>query len=224
MISIVVVLGILIHLLGPFNSKMIVKIMKDKPSVYQRLFRYITPQRSYDISTIIGALICSSVFFQELLSEISNDQNIYGILFFCLSGALLPLVIWKIKNRVVVFNGKHSVNIDSMFFLPLTALSEELIWRFFLPSLLLINIGDSITLSILISSIGFIILHIPLGGFKSIVYMSLFTIFAVLSYLTFGIIASVAFHISHNLVIQFFRPLRVKTFNTKAPTLSETEW
>lgn len=223
MILIVSALGILIHFLGPFNSKMIVKIMNDKPSVHRKFFKYITPQRSYDITTITAALICCSVIFRELFSDISNDNNIYGILFFCLLGALFPLVIWKIKKRVVVFNGKHSINIDSLVFLPLAALSEEVIWRFCLPFLLLYLL-DSLTLSILISSIGFIILHLPLGGFKSIAYMSLFTILVVLSFLAFGILASIAFHITHNLAIQFFRPVRKKTFKTKNPTLSQTEW
>ncbi|ENQ3077422.1 CPBP family intramembrane glutamic endopeptidase [Bacillus sp. WLY-B-L8] len=197
--------------------------MNDKPSVHRKFFKYITPQRSYDITTITAALICCSVIFRELFSDISNDNNIYGILFFCLLGALFPLVIWKIKKRVVVFNGKHSINIDSLVFLPLAALSEEVIWRFCLPFLLLYLL-DSLTLSILISSIGFIILHLPLGGFKSIAYMSLFTILVVLSFLAFGILASIAFHITHNLAIQFFRPVRKKTFKTKNPTLSQTEW
>ncbi|WP_179865881.1 CPBP family intramembrane glutamic endopeptidase [Bacillus wiedmannii] len=197
--------------------------MNDKPSVHRKIFKYITPQRSYDITTIIAALICCSVIFRELISNFSNDNNIYGILFFGLFGALFPLVIWKIKKRVVVFNGKHSINIDSLVFLPLAALSEEVIWRFCLP-FLLIDLLDSFTISILISSIGFIILHLPLGGFKSIAYMSLFTILVVLSFLAFGILASIAFHITHNLAIQFFRPVRKKTFKTKTPTLSQTEW
>jgi hypothetical protein len=224
MILIVTFLGILIHFLGPFHSKMIVKIMHKNPGAYRKLFKYITPQRSYDITTIVAAFICCSVIFQELFLDIKNGNNVYGILFFGLLGIIFPVAIWKIKKRQVLFNGNESLNIDSLIFLPLTALSEELIWRFCVPSLLLMYLSDSLTLSILVSSIGFVILHLPLGGFKSIAYISLFTTFAVLSFLNFGILAAIAFHITHNLVIQFFRPVKQKTFTMKNPTVSESEW
>lgn len=222
MISMIAILGLIIHLLGLINSKMLVKIMMNKPSGYLRLFRYITPQRSYDISTIIGALICCSINFQELLSEILKYKSIFSFLFSGLLGTLLPLVIWKIKNRRVIYNGKQSINIDAMFFLPFTAVAEEVIWRFFLPSLLL-SFWDSI-FAIFLSSIGFVLFHIPFGGMKSIFYMSLFTILAASLYLFFGILSSIIFHIFHNLTIQFFSPLRKNKFNKKTPTLSQTDW
>ncbi|MFF2414668.1 MULTISPECIES: CPBP family intramembrane glutamic endopeptidase [Bacillus] len=220
----VAALGILIHFLGPLSSKMVIKIKRDKPISDRKLITYITPQRSYDGFTIIGASICCGAFSQELLAEISHKQNVYGILFFFLLGILLPSVIWKLKNKVVAFRGRYVVNVDSIFFLPLTALSEELIWRFFLPLLLITNFVESAAVSFCISSIGFILLHIPIGGVKSIAYMSLFTLITVISYLTFGILAAIAFHISHNLFIHFFQPLKIKNFKTKPPVLSETDW
>lgn len=183
---------------------MVIKIKRDKPISERKLVTYITPQRSYDGFTIIGASICCGAFSHELLAEISHKQNVYGILFFFLLGILLPSVIWKLKKKVVAFRGRYVVNVDSIFFLPLTALSEELIWRFFLPLLLLTNFVESAAVSFCISSIGFILLHIPIGGVKSIAYMSLFTLITVISYLTFGILAAIAFHISHNLFIHFF--------------------
>ncbi|MBR0638653.1 CPBP family intramembrane metalloprotease [Bacillus safensis] len=203
---------------------MVIKIKRDKPISDRKLITYITPQRSYDGFTIIGASICCGAFSQELLAEISHKQNVYGILFFFLLGILLPSVIWKLKNKVVAFRGRYVVNVDSIFFLPLTALSEELIWRFFLPLLLITNFVESAAVSFCISSIGFILLHIPIGGVKSIAYMSLFTLITVISYLTFGILAAIAFHISHNLFIHFFQPLKIKNFKTKPPVLSETDW
>ncbi|WP_186319781.1 CPBP family intramembrane glutamic endopeptidase [Bacillus sp. WP8] len=220
----VAALGILIHFLGPLSSKMVIKIKRDKPISVRKFITYITPQRSYDGFTIIGASICCGAFSQELLAEISHKQNVYGILFFFLLGILLPSVIWKLKNKVVAFRGRYVVNVDSIFFLPLTALSEELIWRFFLPLLLLTNFVESAAVSFCISSIGFILLHIPIGGVKSIAYMSLFTLITVISYLTFGILAAIAFHISHNLFIHFFQPRKIKNFKTKPPVLSETDW
>lgn len=224
MISMVAALGILIHFLGPLSSKMVIKIKRDKPISDRKLITYITPQRSYDGFTIIGASICCGAFSQELLVEISNNKNVYGVLFFFLLGVLLPSFLWKLKNKVVAFRGRYVVNVDSIIFLPLTALSEELIWRFFLPLLLLTNSVESVAVSICISSIGFILLHIPIGGVKSIAYMSLFTLITVISYLTFGILAAIAFHISHNLFIHFFQPLKIKNFKTKPPVLSETDW
>ncbi|WP_052196521.1 MULTISPECIES: CPBP family intramembrane glutamic endopeptidase [Bacillus] len=220
----VAALGILIHFLGPLSSKMVIKIKRDKPISVRKFITYITPQRSYDGFTIIGASICCGAFSQELLAEISHKQNVYGILFFFLLGILLPSVIWKLKKKVVAFRGRYVVNVDSIFFLPLTALSEELIWRFFLPLLLLTNFVESAAVSFCISSIGFILLHIPIGGVKSIAYMSLFTLITVISYLTFGILAAIAFHISHNLFIHFFQPRKIKNFKTKPPVLSETDW
>ncbi|KIL20974.1 hypothetical protein B4134_1735 [Bacillus safensis] len=224
MISMVAALGILLHFLGPLSSKMVIKIKRDKPISDRKLITYITPQRSYDGFTIIGASICCGAFSQELLVEMSNNKNVYGILSFFLLGVLLPSVLWKLKNKVVAFRGRYAVNVDSIFFLPLTALSEELIWRFFLPLLLLTNSVESVAVSICISSIGFILLHIPIGGVKSIAYMSLFTFITVISYLTFGILAAIAFHISHNLFIHFFQPFKIKNFKTKPPVLSETDW
>ncbi|MGE6525822.1 CPBP family intramembrane glutamic endopeptidase [Bacillus safensis] len=220
----VAALGILIHFLGPLSSKMVIKIKRDKPISERKLVTYITPQRSYDGFTIIGASICCGAFSHELLAEISHKQNVYGILFFFLLGILLPSVIWKLKKKVVAFRGRYVVNVDSIFFLPLTALSEELIWRFFLPLLLITNLVESAAVSFCISSIGFILLHIPIGGVKSIAYMSLFTLITVISYLTFGILAAIAFHISHNLFIHFFQPRKIKNFKTKPPVLSETDW
>ncbi|CAM5407299.1 hypothetical protein BSAF29S_03808 [Bacillus safensis subsp. safensis] len=151
MISMVAALGILLHFLGPLSSKMVIKIKRDKPISDRKLITYITPQRSYDGFTIIGASICCGAFSQELLVEISNNKNVYGILFFFLLGVLLPSVLWKLKNKVVAFRGRYAVNVDSIFFLPLTALSEELIWRFFLPLLLLTNSVESVAVSICIS-------------------------------------------------------------------------
>ncbi len=223
MISMIAALGILIHFLGPLSSKMVVKIMRDKSTANRRLTTYITPQRSYDGLTIIGASICCGALSQELFVEVSNSKNVFGILFFFLLGVLLPSVLWKIKNKVIVFKGRYAVNVDSIVFLPLTALSEEVIWRFILPALLM-NLWESIAISICVSSIGFILLHIPLGGAKSTAYMSLFTLITVISYFAFGILAAIAFHISHNLFIHFFHPLKVKEFKTKPPVLSETDW
>lgn len=217
-------LGILIHFLGPLSSKMVVKIMRAKSTPDRRLTTYITPQRSYDGLTIVGASICCGAFSQELFVEFSNSKNVFGILFFFLLGVLLPSVLWKVKNKVIVFKGRYVVNVDSIVFLPLTALSEELIWRFVLPVLLLTNFWESVAVSICISSIGFVLLHIPLGSAKSTAYMSLFTLITVISYFAFGILAAIAFHVSHNLFIHFFHPLKVKEFKTKPPVLSETDW
>lgn len=116
MISTVAALGILIHFLGPLSSKMVIKIKRDKPISDRKLITYITPQRSYDGFTIIGASICCGAFSQELLVEISNNKNVYGVLFFFLLGVLLPSVLWKLKNKVVAFRGRYVVNVDSIFF------------------------------------------------------------------------------------------------------------
>src|SRR5699024_626615 len=55
------------------------------------------------------------------------------------------------------------INKDTFLFLPLVAVSEELVWRYSVPFLIM-NFYESLTLSIFISSIGFLILHLPLGG------------------------------------------------------------
>ncbi|MFB8734546.1 hypothetical protein ACEQPO_13475 [Bacillus sp. SL00103] len=49
-----------------------------------------------------------------------------------------------------------------------------MIWRFFLPLILLINFVESVALSICITSIGFILPHIPIGGVKPIVYVAFY--------------------------------------------------
>lgn len=217
-------LGILVQLLGPFVPKSLMKLMKERPSIGQRIVKYVTPQRSYDIITIIAAIICISAIYQDFPLQTMLNNNIIGLFICGTIGGLFPLIIWKLQRRKIVFNGKSAINKDSLLFLPLTAVSEELIWRYCVPFLLITLFFDSFLLPILISSIGFIMLHLPLGGLKSILYISIFTTFVMVSFVSFGILASIVFHITHNLTISWFRPVKEKTTNFKNTTLSEVGW
>lgn len=220
----IITIGILVHFLGPLNSKLIVKIISENPSKHRKLLTYINPQRGYDITTITAAIICTMVTVKELTYHINSNSNLYGLIFSLFLGVFLPMGIWKMKKKTIIFNGRNSINIDSLVFLPLTAMSEELIWRFCVPLLFLSHVFHTPTGPIIISSIGFIMLHLPLGGIKTIAYMSLFTFTTVIMFLNFGIISSIIFHIAHNLIIQLFHSSSNKTTDLQSPPTSQSEW
>lgn len=219
-------LGILIQLLGPFIPKLLIILIRKRPFIGQKIVKYISPQRSYDIVTIISALICFIPVYPELILHVTlnNNNHVFGIILCGLLGGLFPLSIWKFYKRKIVFNGMSSINKDLLVFLPLTAASEELIWRYCVPFLLIMLFPRAFLVAIIVSSVGFIILHLPLGRLNSISYISLFTIIVVVSFLFFGILASVAFHIAHNLTLSLFRTTKIKTAKFQNPILSETEW
>lgn len=221
----IAMLGILLHILGPFISIKGFKVNNQQQVLgVKKFFRFWSPQRCYDIATIVTALICYITFYQEFNQHLLDVSNPFIISLLGLSGILLPIIIWKVQKREIIFKGKHTINIDILLFLPFSAFSEELIWRFIAPLLLNIYIFESTVLSIFISSIGFILLHIPLGGVKVIPYFFLFTLIAVILFLSFGILTSIVFHISHNIFIQLFYSRRKKIVNNKIPVVSETDW
>src|SRR5699024_5776688 len=125
------ILGSLIQLLGPFFYKIIITIMRKKYSLGHKVFKKITPQRIYDI--------------------ILNNNQIVGVFLCGAIGGSLPLVIWKIYNFKIIYK-KGKINKDTFLFLPLVAVSEELVWRYSVPFLIM-NFYESLTLSIFISSI-----------------------------------------------------------------------
>lgn len=217
------ILGSLIQLLGPFFYKIIITIMRKKYSLGHKVFKKITPQRIYDIVSIVGGIICVSAIYEVLISNIIlNNNQIVGVFLCGAIGGSLPLVIWKIYNFKIIYK-KGKINKDTFLFLPLVAVSEELVWRYSVPFLIM-NFYESLTLSIFISSIGFLILHLPLGGMRSIPYMIIFTIGVTISYIIFGILAAIAFHIFHNLIINFFYPKKIQSAHLQKITHSETEW
>ncbi|WP_258728802.1 CPBP family glutamic-type intramembrane protease [Bacillus atrophaeus] len=188
-----------------------------------KLTRHLTPQRSYDIFTIVGGIMCCSIFLLGDNFFLIHSNNAYGVLFFSAIGFFFPYVIWKGKNKSVVFNKRKVNKLDTLLFLPLCAVSEESIWRICIPFLFKLYFFESILLCTFISSIGFLLLHIPLGGVKSIPYMTVFTVIAVIA-VQFDFLSAAAFHIVHNLTIQYFRPVSKKKINTSPPTMSQAEW
>ncbi|MBJ7897814.1 CPBP family intramembrane metalloprotease [Bacillus atrophaeus] len=216
-------IGILIHLMGPYVSKLTVMFQIKHRTQEYKLTRHLTPQRSYDIFTIVGGIMCCSIFLLGDNFFLIHSNNAYGVLFFSAIGFFFPYVIWKGKNKSVVFNKRKVNKLDTLLFLPLCAVSEESIWRICIPFLFKLYFFESILLCTFISSIGFLLLHIPLGGVKSIPYMTVFTVIAVIA-VQFDFLSAAAFHIVHNLTIQYFRPVSKKKINTSPPTMSQAEW
>ncbi|KAF6601119.1 CPBP family intramembrane metalloprotease [Bacillus velezensis] len=216
-------IGILIHLMGPYVSKLTVMYQIKHRTREYKLTRHITPQRSYDIVTIVGGIICFSIFFLDGNYFLIHSNNPYGVLLFSALGFFFPYVIWKRKNKSVVFVKRKVNKLDTLMFLPLCAVSEELIWRIYIPFLFELHFFDSVLLCTFISSIGFLLLHIPLGGVKSAPYMTVFTVIAVIA-AHFDFLSAAVFHIVHNLTIQYFRPVSKKKINTSSPTMSQAEW
>ncbi|MCY9112230.1 CPBP family glutamic-type intramembrane protease [Bacillus atrophaeus] len=216
-------IGILIHLMGPYVSKLTVMFQIKHRTQEYKLIRHLTPQRSYDIFTIVGGIMCCSFFLLGDNFFLIHSNNAYGVLFFSVIGFFFPYVIWKGKNKSVVFSKRKVNKLDALIFLPLCAVSEESIWRICIPFLFKLYFFESILLCTFISSIGFLLLHIPLGGVKSIPYMTVFTVIAVIA-VQFDFLSAAAFHIVHNLTIQYFRPVSKKKINTSPPTMSQAEW
>lgn len=216
-------IGILIHLMGPYVSKLTVMYQIKHRTKEYKLTRHITPQRSYDIITVFGGIMCCSIFLIDDNFFLIHSDNAYGVLLFSALGFFFPYVIWKGKNKSVVFVKRKVNKLDTLIFLPLCAVSEELIWRICIPFLFKLYFFDSVLLCTCISSIGFLLLHIPLGGVKSAPYMTVFTVIAVIA-AQFDFLSAAAFHIVHNLTIQYFRPVSKKKINPSSPTMSQAEW
>lgn len=122
--TITFVLGLSIHLLSPLL------ILKFKSGYYKLYIRnqIIVPHPNYfyDCVTIIIALIMTFIL-KDVIQTVNWLTNIYGFLVAISIGAIFPLFFWKLKNRKVVFSFKNNFSIATSIFLPLSALSEEII-------------------------------------------------------------------------------------------------
>ncbi|KIL75816.1 hypothetical protein SD77_2765 [Bacillus badius] len=218
------ILGTLIHLLGLFISKCFFYLRIKGIVTNKRLFFLINPQLGYDIPTIIGTIVCLSAIGFEYLDYLPTSLSLPIIVLFGLLGFLLPIIVWKFNGKTIKFRGALLKSIDSLVFLPMVALCEEILWRLIFPFFILNQIFDSMAIVILFSSVGFILLHWSIRGVNVLAYMTLFTFFAWLSFLYAGIVGAAVFHIVHNLVIKAFRPVTRKTHLSSLPPASQTEW
>src|SRR5699024_3668225 len=124
-------------ILDNFIYKIIITIMRKKYSLRHKVFKKITPQRIYDIVSIVGGIICVSAIYEVLISNIIlNNNQIVGVFLCGAIGGSLPLVIWKIYNFKIIYK-KGKINKDTFLFLPLVAVSEELVWRYSVPFLIM---------------------------------------------------------------------------------------
>ncbi|KAA6453363.1 CPBP family intramembrane metalloprotease [Bacillus swezeyi] len=218
------ILGTLIHLLGLFISKWFFYLRIKGIVANKRLFFLVNPQLGYDIPTIIGTIVCIFAVGFEYLDYLPTLISIPSIVLFGLLGFLLPIIVWKFNGKTIKFRGALLKNIDSLVFLPMTALCEEVLWRLIFPFFILTQFFDSMVIVILFSSIGFVLLHWSIRGVNVLAYMTLFTFFAWLSFLHSGIVGAAVFHITHNLVIKTFRPVTRKTHLSSPPPASQAEW
>jgi|SRR5699024_2596907 len=219
--TITFVLGLSIHLLSPLL------ILKFKSGYYKLYIRnqIIVPHPNYfyDCVTIIIALIMTFIL-KDVIQTVNWLTNIYGFLVAISIGAIFPLFFWKLKNRKVVFSFKNNFSIATSIFLPLSALSEEIIWRSIVPSFIIYMYNSNILLASFLGTFGFIILHWGYKGMKSTPYILIFTLVLLMIFFNFGFLASTMFHVVHNLMLETVQPIIKKNTNYKHRVTYSEEW
>lgn len=186
------IIGVIFQFLAVYFYKLPLKIF------YKNLIIY---KYFYDILVFIGALF--SFFYLHNKISVYIPNGIYTFLLL-LSGIFFPIFFWFFQKKYVIL---HKTKFLNICFSITSAISEEIIWRGSLI-LFLHNLNIPIYFSLLISSIGFIVMHLQLIKMKSSLYLLIFTIVLIFIFSFLGIIASILFHVSHNLALQILRPVK----------------
>lgn len=181
------------------------------------------PQRTYDIVTILIGIGILTLY--EYAVPISLKITLPGLLLSIGLGGALPCMIWLINGKKLKLGLSRAITIDSIVFLPLCAIFEEVIWRLLFPYYLISVTGMDYLVAISIASLLFILLHWPIGGVKNIPYISTFTLIIVVIYLNFGFLAGALFHLFHNMAMVFVRPISsMPTVKERVVCESEDDW
>ncbi|MGX0019522.1 membrane protease YdiL (CAAX protease family) [Staphylococcus hominis] len=186
------IIGITFQFMAVYFYKLPFKIFHKKLIIYNYF---------YDILVLLGALF--SFFYLHNKFSVYIPNGIYTF-FLLLIGIFFPIFFWLFQKNYIILRKSKLLNIC---FTITSAISEEIIWRGALI-LFLQNLNLSFYTSLLISSIGFFIIHLHLIKLKSSLYLLIFTIVLMFIFSFLGIIASILFHVSHNLALQIFRPVK----------------
>ena len=172
--------------------------------------------KKFTIITILTIFLVIPIFFGVYAEFfLAGELELYVILSLLLGFFLLLLIGWVInsfsfnetdielmRNHNVVKALINDNNINLWFFFPITMIMEELIFRYYLLSFLVLTLQIEIVMSILISSLAFSLYHIHTWfSFRSpkillinISYTLILGLFNGYIFFTLGIIPCIIFH------------------------------
>lgn len=184
-------------------------------------------QRGYDLTTLAaGALVLLDGYSNIQWWHRSGPQGPVGAMTLLgvagLLGATLPLTCWYIAGRRPVRRPAR----PDCWLLPWAAASEELVWRWAWPALL-IGWGVPGGLAVLCVSLGFLSLHLyRTTRMRGLFYLGLVTALLWVVMLTAGLAPAILTHVAHNLVLARWRPTSALLRRQHSPVTvpSTKEW
>ncbi|MFB3188416.1 CPBP family glutamic-type intramembrane protease, partial [Staphylococcus pseudintermedius] len=155
----------------------------------------------YDVFLLVASIPCIIYLLSYPLTYVSDNIHILLLIF---SGFTFPILLWTLQKKYIEM---YRAGFFNVFFTITSAISEEIIWRGALIAFLQ-HTGLTLYYSLLFSSIGFLMLHIPIMKIKKSLYLLLFTLILVIIFWFLDIIAAIVFHVFHNLALQIFKPIQ----------------